>query len=143
MITMKKILFIFLAICVNFVFGQEKNTVKSNTTTKTEINYEIVDKLPVFPGGLNAFRTEILQKMTLENIKGSGRIDCDVTFVVDADGKIVEVKSIGKNRSFNREAEYTVKNIKTKWIPAELKGEKVRYRFSIPLSIYTEESKAF
>jgi hypothetical protein len=48
---------------------------------------------------------------------------------------MTEVKAYGDNESFNREAERGLLKIKDKWTPAELNGEKVRYRFRIPLTI--------
>ena len=38
-----------------------------------------------------------------------------------------------KNQSFNKEMERTLKTIKDKWIPAEIKGKKVRSYYKMPI----------
>ena len=45
----------------------------------------------------------------------------------------------GENQSFNKEMERVVKeDIKDKWIPAEVKGEKVRSKYYVPVKMRIE-----
>lgn len=100
---------------------------------KTEI-FAIVEKPAVFPKGLDIFRQKIAKKFKGKNIIGTGVETCIITFVIERDGTLTEIQASGKNKSFNNEAIRTVSKIKEKWIPAEINGYKVRYRFKVPLT---------
>lgn len=100
---------------------------------KTEI-FTIVEKPAVFPKGLDIFRQIIAKKFKGKNIIGTGIETCIITFVIERDGTLTEIQASGKNKSFNNEAIRTVSKIKEKWIPAEINGYKVRYRFKVPLT---------
>ena len=100
---------------------------------KTEI-FAIVEKPAVFPKGLDIFRQIIAKKFKGKNIIGTGVETCIITFVIERDGTLTEIQASGKNKSFNNEAIRTVSKIKEKWIPAEINGYKVRYRFKVPLT---------
>ena len=51
---------------------------------------------------------------------GEGTIKATVTFIVERDGSITDIKVQGGNSDFNQEAIRTVKSVKTKWKPARL-----------------------
>jgi len=57
---------------------------------------------------------------------------------VEKDGSISNIKITGTNSDFNQEAERTIKSIKTKWTPAQLKGKAVRSSFRMPISMRIE-----
>ena len=61
-----------------------------------------------------------------------------LTFIVEPDGTISDISAKGENQSFNEEIERAVKSIQTKWIPAEVKGEKVRSKYYVPVKITIE-----
>nr|WP_260391327.1 energy transducer TonB [Riemerella anatipestifer] len=67
-----------------------------------------------------------------------GLVKAMVTFVVERDGTITNVKAEGQNNMFNKEAEKAIKSVKGKWTPAKIKGEAVRSYFRIPVSIKFE-----
>lgn len=48
---------------------------------------------------------------------------------------MIDIKAIGSNESFNKEGIRAISKIKQKWIPAEINGQKVPYRFKIPLAV--------
>lgn len=91
-----------------------------------------------FKGGINAFRQKVAQGFDTSSIDQSGVVSATITFVVEKDGSISNIKITGANADFNQEAERTVKSIKTKWTPAQLKGKAVRSSFRMPISMRIE-----
>ncbi len=91
-----------------------------------------------FKGGINAFRQKVAQGFDTSSIDQSGMVSATITFVVEKDGSISNIKITGANSDFNQEAERTVKSIKTKWTPAQLKGKAVRSSFRMPISMRIE-----
>ena len=105
-----------------------------------DVIVEHVDVEADFSGGINVFRnkmvedfnTSAVESETGEVIKGM------ITFIVETDGTISNIKVNGANADFNKEAERTIKKIKGKWNPAKLQGEKVRSYFRLPISMQFE-----
>ena len=97
--------------------------------------YESVDQAAEFPGGTNAFRTKFQNSFDSGNMEGEGTLKTEITFVVEKDGSITQVKASGSNSDFNREAEATVKGIRTKWTPGKVNGQPVRSRFRFPVTM--------
>ena len=132
--------------------------VKSTEDKNIVLNY--VDKEAVFPDrGVNGFRSLLASKVDADKIdeyEGAGRsrkwifrifrkkpiskatISSVLTFTVEPDGTISDISAKGENQSFNEEIERAVKSIQTKWIPAEVKGEKVRSKYYVPVKITVE-----
>ena len=127
-----------------------------HVATGTENGKEIVKETPAKPnpndiirdvdveadfiGGVNAFRTKVLQNFdssVIENETGEV-VKAVVTFVVERDGTISNIKVSGANTDFNKEAEKTIKGIKGKWNPAKFQGENVRSYFRFPISMQFE-----
>ncbi|MFN3271891.1 MAG: energy transducer TonB [Cloacibacterium caeni] len=127
-----------------------------HVTAGTENGKEIVKETPAKPnpndiirdvdveadfiGGVNAFRTKVLQNFdssVVENETGEV-VKAVVTFVVERDGTISNIKVSGANTDFNKEAEKTIKRIKGKWNPAKFQGENVRSYFRFPISMQFE-----
>lgn len=133
----KLILFSTLLLCY-FANAQEV----AGTTELQEVNlkkykteiFNIVEKPAVFPRGLDVFRQIIAKKFKGRNVIGTGVETCVITFIIERDGTPTEIQASGKNKSFNNEAIRTVSKISEKWIPAEINGYKVRYRFKVPLT---------
>lgn len=97
--------------------------------------YEFVDQAAEFPGGTNSFRTKFQNNFDSGNLEGEGSLKTEITFVVEKDGSITQVKATGSNADFNREAEATVKGIRTKWTPGKVNGQPVRSRFRFPVTM--------
>ena len=127
-----------------------------HVTAGTENGKEIVKETPAKPnpndiirdvdveadfiGGVNAFRTKVLQNFdssVIENETGEV-VKAVVTFVVESDGTITNIKVSRANTDFNKEAEKTIKGIKGKWNPAKFQGENVRSYFRFPISMQFE-----
>ncbi|WP_417428548.1 energy transducer TonB [Halpernia sp.] len=104
----------------------------------TEV-YEAVDQSSQFPGGLDAFRNKVSGNFDTSVMDGDeGTVKTEVTFIVERDGSITDVKANGSNSDFNSEAVRTVKGIKTKWTPAKINGHPVRSRYRLPLTMKFE-----
>lgn len=97
-----------------------------------------VDVAADFKGGINAFREKVAQNFDTESVDRTGMVSGVITFVVEKDGSISNLKVTGSSSEFNSEAERTVKAIKTKWTPAQLKGRTVRSSFRMPISMKIE-----
>ncbi|WP_312766879.1 energy transducer TonB [Epilithonimonas sp.] len=102
------------------------------------INQNEADVAADFKGGINAFRQKVAQGFDTESVGQDGMISAIITFVVEKDGSISNLKVNGSNSDFNSEAERAVKSIKTKWTPAQLKGKSVRSSFRMPISMKIE-----
>ncbi|OBW43399.1 Gram-negative bacterial tonB protein [Chryseobacterium sp. MOF25P] len=102
--------------------------------------YSEVEQTAEFPGGINAFRRKVQDNFDSSAIEGAdGVVKGEITFVVERDGSITDVKVTGKNSDFNSEAVRTVKSIKNKWAPAKINGQSVRYRYRLPLAMQPPE----
>lgn len=102
--------------------------------------YSEVEQTAEFPGGINAFRKKVQDNFDSSAIEGAdGVVKGEITFVVERDGSITDIKVNGKNSDFNSEAVRTVKSIKNKWAPAKINGQSVRYRYRLPLAMQPPE----
>lgn len=102
--------------------------------------YTEVEQNAEFPGGINAFRKKVSENFDSSAIEGADSVvKGEVTFVVERDGSITDVKVSGPNSDFNAEAIRTVKSIKNKWAPAKINGQNVRYRYRLPLAMQPPE----
>ena len=123
---MKKLYFICAILLSGFIFSQE---ITKEADTITEQIAEFPD------GGVTKFRQLIADNFREKKVQGQGKEFCALAFVIERDGSLSNIKANGTNDSFNKEAIRAISKIKTKWIPAKINGELVRYRFRIPLNL--------
>ncbi|WP_374445652.1 energy transducer TonB [Epilithonimonas sp.] len=123
---MKKILVLFALLFAVPVFSQNKN--------ENEI-LETVDKAATFEGGISSFRNEFAKNFNINKVIGKGSFHTEITFIVERDGTISNIKATGENQSFNEQAIKAIKKISTKWSPAKVKGTEVRSRFRFPSTV--------
>ena len=124
---MKKLLLLFAALLSISTFSQD--------------NAEIInEEKAIFPLGNEAFRNLISTNFRADKIPSVGKqnIHCDLTFIIDKEGNVIEAKAFGDNKEFNDEAVYAVSQIKEKWIPGKINGIAVRTRYKVPLDIRFE-----
>ncbi|KEY17731.1 energy transducer TonB [Kaistella antarctica] len=101
--------------------------------------YTEVEQLAEFPGGINKFRSSVQNNFDTGVMDGDeGVVKTTITFVVERDGSITDIKAEGPNKGFNSEAIRTVKSVKNKWSPAKINGQAVRYRYRLPLTMQFE-----
>lgn len=99
-----------------------------------------IDKFPAvqadFEGGIDSFRNKVMNKFDTSAFEDEGSVATVVTFIVETDGTISDIKTNGKDATFNAEALRTIKAVKGKWIPGKNKnGEAVRSYFKFPISM--------
>jgi hypothetical protein len=132
---MKKLLFIMLMISSVTIYSQEVNKKESESSVGDNI-FEKVDILPEYPGGINAFRRKFSESFDIRRINSNKPAKSEAQFVIDLDGNVTDIIAVGENRSMNKEMERVIKTIsKTKWKPARLNGEPVKYLFKLPISM--------
>lgn len=89
-----------------------------------------------FEGGIDAFRNKVINKFDNSGFENEGTLSTTLTFIVETNGTVSEIKTNGKDASFNAEALRTIKAVKGKWIPGKnKKGEPVRSYFKFPISM--------
>ncbi len=103
--------------------------------SKTGNVFTVVEVQPEFMGGYDAMMTFIQENM---KYPVEARINKEegtvyVSFIVETNGSVSEVKTIrGVSKSVDAEAERVVGQFPP-WIPGKQKGEAVRVRFLIPI----------
>lgn len=135
---MKKLLVFAVLIASINIFSQQASSASQENPSSNMVYEDIADKAE-YPGGINAFRNNFMQTFKTGKVNGRGQIKSEVRFVVDQQGMITDVMTIGDNKSMNKEMERTIKAMsKTKWIPAKIDGEPVKFRFKLPITINLE-----
>ncbi len=125
---MKKIIFLFSLLLSIFIYSQANQD--------SDIINEKVEKLAEFPGGINEFRMKITKFFRVDKVKFDKRtIKTIITFYIEKDGTLSDLKAFGGNQSLNDETIRAISKIKVKWTPAKIKGETVRSKFNFPLSM--------
>ncbi|MGX9987402.1 M56 family metallopeptidase [Soonwooa purpurea] len=104
----------------------------------SETKIDDVDIPAEFPGGMSAFRKALAMEMDLTEIGNiGGSITSSALIKVDANGKIVDIKTTGLNNIFNKAVEVAIQKIgnNTTWKPAEKDNKIVASYFKIPVTM--------
>ena len=104
-------------------------------TKKNDMLFNVVEVMPQYPGGQIAMMKYIMENMKYpkqamkEGIQGR----VAVSFIVEKDGSISDVKPIlSVHPLLNKEAVRVVKSM-PKWTPGKQNGKPVRVRFNLPI----------
>ena len=110
-------------------------TTSTAQTKKNDMVFDVVEVMPQYPGGQIA-----MLKYLMENIKYpeqamkkgiQGRVA--VSFIVEKDGSISNVRPIlSVHPLLNKEAVRVVESM-PKWTPGKQNGKPVRVRFNVPV----------
>lgn len=92
-----------------------------NTSDDAVDNPDILAVSADFEGGMNAFRNKVMNKFDVSSFQDEGSISTTVTFVVEKDGTISNIKTNGKDAGFNAEAIRTIKAVKENGFRAKIK----------------------
>jgi periplasmic protein TonB len=109
-------------------------------TTPTDTNGTGIvlapDEKPDFPGGIAKFRQKVADNFRAPDIESQSTIKVTVSFVVEKDGSITNIKIL-KDPGYGagKEAVRVLNAIKTKWKPGKVKGQPVRTAFTLPIAI--------
>ncbi len=98
--------------------------------------FDVVEQMPSFPGGPSALMqylsSNIKYPVVAEENGVQGRVI--VTFVVEKDGSITDVRVVkGVDPSLDKEAQRVVKSM-PKWIPGKQNGAAVRVKYTVPVT---------
>lgn len=124
------------------------NTIPNNTGGSTEITptkidgpvtTNMLDQLPEFPGGINKFYTYVGTNFEKPEIEGEQTISVYVTFVIEEDGTMSNIKvTRDPGYGLGREAVRVLKSLKTKWSPGMIGGQPVRTSYYLPITVKLE-----
>lgn len=97
--------------------------------------FVVVEKMPEFPGGEDAMRRYLARNIRYPLIAQEngiqGRVICQ--FVVNSDGKIVDVQVVrGVEASLDEEAIRVIKSMPN-WTPGKQGGKNVRVKYTLPI----------
>lgn len=131
----KNLLFILLFWAASVAAQKDSTAVPAvDPTLHTEATST---KIAEFPGGHQAFVKEILKYFHTSALVKADimKAKAVATFVVDTDGSMVDIKIESyEYKMVKDEFLRTLKMIKTKWIPAENNGKKIRSLMRQPLT---------
>jgi periplasmic protein TonB len=135
LVNLSRIIFVILfSACTVSLIAQDKQQ-KTKPSAKNTEAYETVDKMPVFPGGMDALLkfigSNVKYPVTAMKDKISGTVN--VKFVVDKDGSVIHVKAMNKIGGGCEQEAIRVVKLLPKWTPGENKGEKVPVYFTLPV----------
>lgn len=115
--------------------------IKTNTIPEAPVAPTVAtDKAADYPGGINELRKEVAGLFYMGGVHSETKtVKTNVAFIVERDGTITHVEAQGDNFTFNRQAEIALYSLSQKFSPAVVKGNPVRYRFRLPLTMNLEE----
>ncbi|HEY0092155.1 MAG TPA: energy transducer TonB [Flavobacterium sp.] len=114
----------------------------ANVTVKTGTEIEkltSLDKQPQFPGGMGEFTKFIGRKFRTPNIEEEKLLKVYVTFVIEKDGSLSDIKVLrDPGYELGAEAVRVLKSMKTKWEPGMIAGNPVRTAYTLPITVRME-----
>lgn len=138
---MKKMIFLFALFCSLSAAAQEFSSVSQlpdyavlKTKMKLDDAVTKADTPAEFPGGPETFKKQFAEKMDVIDVK-SNKINTRVYFIVEKTGYVRYVTAISGNKQHGHAAEVAVRRLYTKWKPAMVNGEPVRYLCTFPLTL--------
>ncbi|MCE3075231.1 energy transducer TonB [Chryseobacterium gwangjuense] len=138
---MNKTLIFILILGYHLALSQEQNA-SSNEIFETEQfgNVEKSKEFPIYPGGINVFKTNFAKLIDWDKVNAKGRVKSEAQLIISEDGSVTDINIVGDNKSLNKEMERVAKLMsKTKWIPAKIDGKPVKFRFKLPITMNFDE----
>ena len=140
-----------------FINGKDTIPVKRNIEAKNNLSNsenknvqdvaygEAADLTPAeFPGGASKLRSLVAANFDSSIMNGDeGTLKSTITFIVDENGKVKDIKTLGESEKFNNEANRVTKlaNQDVMWKPAIKDGKAVAYQYKMPLTMKFETFK--
>ncbi len=102
-------------------------------TTKTFVD---VEKVPAFPGGMEGFGRFLVKNVKYPQVDRSHNVTGRVlvTFVVEKDGTLSNLKTLSSPSISLAEEAIRVMKLSPNWLPGRARGEAVRVKYTIPIS---------
>jgi TonB family protein len=132
---MKKIYCFFILLAALTAKAQDaaETPVKKDSTAKTSSFTRVMDLKPQYPGGLKAFHEYLIKKLEPAGFVTGVHGSMIVTFVVERDGTVTDVKiKQGIEKELNLAVIKAVKD-SPKWSPALQNGKPIRAQYTLPL----------
>jgi periplasmic protein TonB len=108
----------------------------STTGTGTAGTIEtMVDVAPLYPGGLDKFYQDVANRFRVPEIANATSIRVFVSFVVEPDGTLSNIKSRDPGHGLGAEAIRVLKSLKAVWKPGMKGGKAVRTAYSLPITV--------
>ncbi|MES2812617.1 MAG: hypothetical protein V4670_09125 [Bacteroidota bacterium] len=116
-------------------FAMSSTYAQATLSSITPIPYEIVENQPLYPGGINEFMKFVGKNFhTPDDENFPGGI-LKVTFVIETNGSINEVKIIN-DLGFNTGEEIKrILSLCPKWTPGDQAGKPARVIYTLPVNI--------
>lgn len=130
---MKNFLFLVIAF-----FAIQIGSAQATTKVESDSIYNTagMEVKPDFLGGIGEFYKYFAKNYRTPNVKRlNGKVY--VTFVIERDGSIVDIKVLRDIGYGTGEEAIRVLNKSPKWIPGEQDGKKVRCSFTLPITVDT------
>lgn len=130
---MKNFLFLVIAF-----FAIQIGSAQATTKVESDSIYNTagLEVKPDFPGGIGEFYKYFAKNYRTPNVKRlNGKVY--VTFVIERDGSIVDIKVLRDIGYGTGEEAIRVLNKSPKWIPGEQDGKRVRCSFTLPITVDT------
>lgn len=110
--------------------------VETSKTPEGPVNLGVLEKAPLFPGGIDAFLNIVSRRFQAPEMEESSTVKIIVFFVVETDGSISNI-TVPRSPGYglDKEAIRVLKSIKTKWEPGIFQGQAVRTQYSLPITI--------
>jgi TonB family protein len=105
--------------------------------------FSVAEKLPEFVGGIEGFYRFLSKTLRYpaEAIKNNTQGRANVTFVVEKDGSLTNIRSVsGPGNGTQEEAERAI-SLSPKWMPGEHNGKPVRVQYTVPV-VFTLDNTA-
>lgn len=116
--------------------GTGIGTGTSNTNGNELVINEVLDKKPLFPGGIEKFYRYVGNNFRSPQMDETKNVRIFVSFVVEKDGSMSNIKVINKpGQALEKEAIRVLQSIKTKWSPGILNSKPVRTAYNLPIVV--------
>jgi protein TonB len=105
--------------------------------------FTVVEEMPEFPGGQDALMKYVSSKISYpeEAVESGIEGTVFITYVVEPDGRITDVKPLrGLGAGLTEEAIRVVKGMPT-WTPGKQRGKAVRVQYNLPIRFKLAEAK--
>jgi len=118
------------------------STVSGSTSTATTdygnalVTSSVLDKLPQFPGGMDKFYSFVVNKFRTPEVNNEKIIKIYVSFVVEKDGSMTDIKVINNpGYGLDKEAIRVLQSMRTKWSPGMIGSKAVRTAYNLPIIV--------
>ena len=131
-----KIILLFLF----FTFFTLDSTKAQDNKSKDGVYFE-VEKMPEYPGGIDALKNDIINNVKYpEEAKKKGiQGKVFVSFIVDEKGKVSDAKVVrGVDPALDKESIRVIGNLKD-WTPGMEKGKAVKVSYTVPIKFALDE----